>query len=82
MQDFSTRYPNLLESCIMTHFQNGNKRIALVVTFLHDYGKWLTIGTQDLYNFAVWVAQSPAGAKEHVVAAILQFFKKHLTGVV
>ena len=110
--DFSTRYPNVLESCIMTPFQifsgkalypslvakasilfylmiknhpfqNGNKRIAIttLLTFLHENGKWLTVDTQELYNFTVWVAQSPSGAKAHVVAATEQFFRKHLTAI-
>lgn len=111
--DFSTRFPNILESCVMTPFQkfsgkdlypsliakaailfylmiknhpfqNGNKRIALttLLAFLHDNDKWLTADTQELYNFTVWVAQSPAGLKEHVVAAIQQFIRDHLTGKV
>jgi death-on-curing protein len=110
--DFSTRFPNVLESCIMTPFQsfsgkslypslvakasilfylmikihpfqNGNKRIAIttVLTFLHENGKWLTVDTQELYNFTVWVARSPSGSKDHVVAATEQFFKKHLTSI-
>ena len=108
--DFSTPFPNILESCIMTPFQkfsgkdlypsltakasilfylmiknhpfqNGNKRIALttLITFLYVNNKWLIVDTQELYNFTVWVAQSPPAVKEHVVAAIEQFIKKHLT---
>lgn len=108
--DFSTRFPNILESCVMTPFQkfsgkdlypsliakagilfylmvknhpfqNGNKRIAIttLLTFLYENGKWITVDTQGLYNFTVWVAQSPPTVKEHVVAAIQQFIKSHLT---
>ncbi|OGP56258.1 MAG: hypothetical protein A2Y65_03885 [Deltaproteobacteria bacterium RBG_13_52_11] len=61
-------------------FQNGNKRIAMttVLTFLFDNGKWLKADAQELYNFTVWVAQSPSGFKEQVVAAIQKFIRDHL----
>jgi death-on-curing protein len=108
--DFSTRFPNVLESCVVTPFQtfsgktlyptlvakasilfylmiknhpfqNGNKRIAIttLLTFLFSNSKWLKADTQDLYNFTVWVAQSPSGVKEQVVAAIQKFIRDHLT---
>lgn len=110
--DFLTRYPNVLESCVMTPFQsfsgkslyptlvakasilfylmiknhpfqNGNKRIAIttLLTFLHENGKWLTVDTQELYNFTVWVAQSPSGSKKFVVGALEHFIKKNLTTI-
>ena len=110
--DFSTRFPNILESCIMTPFQrfggkdlypslinkasilfylmiknhpfqNGNKRIALttLLIFLYKNGKWITVDTQELYNFTVWVAQSPSSLKDEVVAAISKFIKNHLTKI-
>jgi death-on-curing protein len=112
MPDFSTRFPNVLESCVVTPFQrfsgkalypslvakagilfylmiknhpfqNGNKRIAIttLLAFLHGNGKWLEADTQDLYNFTVWVAMSPAEFKEQVVAAIQKFIRNHLTDV-
>ena len=39
-------------------FQNGNKRIAVttLLVFLYENGKWLKVGNQELYSFAVWVA--------------------------
>jgi death-on-curing family protein len=108
--DFSTRFPNVLESCVVTPFQrfsgkalypslvakagilfylmiknhpfqNGNKRIAIttLLAFLHGNGKWLEADTQELYNFTVWVAMSPAEFKEQVVAAIQKFIRNHLT---
>jgi death-on-curing family protein len=108
--DFSTRFPNVLESCVVTPFQrfsgralypslvakasilfylmiknhpfqNGNKRIAIttLLAFLHGNGKWLKADTQELYNFTVWVAMSPAEFKEQVVAAIQKFIRNHLT---
>lgn len=107
--DFSTRLPNVLESCVLTPFQifsgkalyptlaakasilfylliknhpfqNGNKRIAIttLLTFLFDNGKWLKADTQELYNFTVWVAQSPSELTEQVVAAIEKFIRNHL----
>jgi len=107
--DFSTRFPNVLESCVVTPFQsfsgkalyptliakasilfylmiknhpfqNGNKRIAIttVLTFLFSNGKWLKADAQELYNFTVWVAQSPSEFKEQVVSAIQQFIRGHL----
>lgn len=106
--DYSTRFPNVLESCVVTPFQrfsrkalypalvgkasilfylmiknhpfqNGNKRIAIttLLTFLFGNGKWLKADTQELYNFTVWVAQSPSGFKEQVVAAIQKFIQDH-----
>ncbi|HOX09770.1 MAG TPA: type II toxin-antitoxin system death-on-curing family toxin [Candidatus Omnitrophota bacterium] len=98
---FSSRYPNILESClsvpfqrfsgsylykglirkaamlfylmIKNHpFQNGNKRIAMTTLFVFLYmnKKWIEINDQELYNFAVWVASSPARLKEETIAAI------------
>ena len=108
--DFSTRFPNVLESCVVTPFQrfsgkalyptlgakagilfylmiknhpfqNGNKRIAIttLLAFLHGNKKWLEADTQELYNFTVWVAMSPAEFKEQVVSAIQKFIRNHLT---
>ena len=108
--DFSTRLPNVLESCVVTPFQrfsrkalypslvakasilfylmiknhpfqNGNKRIAIttLLLFLHENKKWLRADTQELYNFTVWVAQSPPEFKDQVVAAIQKFVRGHLT---
>ena len=107
--DFLTRYPNILESCILTPFQrfggkslypsltskagilfylmiknhpfqNGNKRLAIttLLMFLLENKKWLRADTQELYNFTVWVAQSPPQAKEQVVEAVQNFIKTHL----
>jgi len=106
--DFSTRFPNILESClavpfqtflgktpypnfiakagilfylmIKNHpFQNGNKRIAMasLFVFLYKNDKWIKVNSQELYNFTMWIAQSPAGAKEEAVGAIVKFLKKH-----
>lgn len=61
-------------------FQNGNKRIAVtsLLVFLNKNGKWLKVGTQELYNFAFWIAGSPPELKDQTVQAIEAFIKKHL----
>ena len=110
--DFSTRYPNVLESCLVTPFQmfggkslhpslvsksgilfylmiknhpfqNGNKRIAIttLLLFLLQNKKWLQVNTQEFYNLTVWIAQSPAAAKEQVVEAIQNFVKRHWVNI-
>ena len=61
-------------------FQNGNKRIAVttLLYFLHKNNKWINAEARDLYNFTVWVAQSPAELKDHVVEGIVHYIKTHL----
>lgn len=107
--DFSSRFPNILESCLLTPFQrfsgkylyrslvskaailfylliknhpfqNGNKRIAITTlfVFLYKNGKWLKVDSQELYNFTVWVTQSPAAYKEEVIQAIEKFIRTNL----
>ena len=107
--DFSSRFPNILESCLVTPFQkfakkslyptliskaailfylliknhpfqNGNKRIAMTTLFVFLYrnGKWLRVDTQELYNFTVWVAQSPRTVKDETIKATEKFLKTYL----
>ena len=107
--EFATRYPNILESCIITPFQkfgrkslylgvsgkgavlfylliknhpfqNDNKRLAItsLLVFLYKNDKWLTVDGRELYNFAVWVAESPAMAKDQMLVFINNFIKKYL----
>lgn len=107
--DFSTRPPNILESCLATPFQsfsgkflylgliskasmlfylmiknhpfqNGNKRIAMttLLGFLFKNKKWIKVDTQELYNFTIWIAQSPPKVKEEAVKAIEKFLKAHI----
>jgi len=107
--DFSTRFPNILESCIFAPFskferrflykglldkaailfylmvknhpfQNGNKRIAMTTlfVFLHKNKKWLKVDTKELYNFAVWVAESNSKLKDETVAATIKFLKTYM----
>ena len=89
-QKFSRKslYPSLVAKAsillylmIKNHpFRNGNKRISLttLLVFLHRNGKWLAADAQELYNFTVWVAQSPAELKDEVVMGIEKFIKSHL----
>jgi death-on-curing family protein len=110
--DFSTRPPNILESCLAAPFQtfegrflypsfitrasmlfylmiknhpfeNGNKRIAMTTlfTFLYANKRWLKVDVQGLYNFTVWVAQSPSQFKAEVVKAIEKFLKTHIVEI-
>ena len=61
-------------------FQNGNKRIAIatLLVFLHSNGKWLESDIQELYNFTIWVAQSPAQLKDETILGVEKFIKTHL----
>lgn len=107
--DFSTRFPNILESClavpfqtftgrslylgvidkagilfyliIKNHpFQNGNKRIAMTVllVFLYKNNKWIRVDTQELYNFTMWIAQSPPRFKEETLKAVNKFLRQYV----
>lgn len=61
-------------------FQNGNKRIAMTTlfVFLFKNKKWLKVDNQELYNFSVWVAQSPAKLKDSVIEGIKKFIETNL----
>lgn len=107
--DFNSRFPNILESCVLVPFQkfkskalykgligkaailfylmiknhpfqNGNKRIAMqtLFVFLYKNKKWLRVDAKELYNFAVWVAQSPPKLKKETVEAIQKFLNTYL----
>ncbi|PJC48945.1 MAG: hypothetical protein CO035_00820 [Candidatus Omnitrophica bacterium CG_4_9_14_0_2_um_filter_42_8] len=106
--DFSTRFPNVLESCLLTPFQsfnkkqlykaltgkaailfylmiknhpfqNGNKRIALttLLTFLYINKKWLEVDNQELYNFTMWITQSPPKLKKETIEAVEKFIQTY-----
>jgi len=64
-------------------FQNGNKRIAMtaLLTFLYKNNKWLKVDQKEFYNFAMWIAQSPAGANEETVRYTEKFIKKNLVNL-
>lgn len=61
-------------------FQNGNKRIAVttLLVFLMKNKKWLNVGTQEFYNFSVWVAESPSILKEDTVKAVASFIRQNI----
>jgi len=58
-------------------FQNGNKRIAMTTLFvlLYKNKKWLKADNQELYNFATWIAASPARLKDETAKAVEKFIK-------
>ena len=64
-------------------FQNGNKRIAMMTLFifLYNNNKWIDVDEKELYNFTVWVAQSPPAVKDATVAAIEAFLTKYLVKI-
>ena len=49
-----------------------------LLVFLYRNKKWVRVDTQELYNFTVWVAQSPRTVKNETVKAIQKFLKTHL----
>ena len=61
-------------------FQNGNKRIAVttLLVFLYINSKWLKVDSKELYNFSVWIAQSPPKLKQEVTKAIEKFIETYL----
>lgn len=61
-------------------FQNGNKRVAMTTLFvlLYKNGKWLKVDTQELYNFTMWIAQSPAKLKAEAIKAVEKFITSYL----
>ena len=61
-------------------FQNRNKRLAVtsLLVFLYKNNKWLETDGKELYNLAVWVAQSPPLAKDQVLIVVGNFIRKYL----
>jgi death on curing protein len=61
-------------------FQNGNKRVAMTTLFLFlaRNKKWISVDDKEIYNFTVWVAQSPPTVKDATIAAIEKFLKKYI----
>jgi hypothetical protein len=52
--------------------------MTTLFVFLHKNKKWLKVDTKELYNFAVWVAQSNAKLKNETVSAIQKFIKTYI----
>lgn len=61
-------------------FQNGNKRAATTTLFyfLFKNKKWLRVENKKLYNFAVWVAESPSELKKETLDAADRFIRTYL----
>jgi len=61
-------------------FRDGNKRMALatLLFFLAKNNKWLRVSEDEFYNFILWVTESPAENKAHVVSEIENFIIDHL----
>lgn len=60
-------------------FQNGNKRIAVttLLIFLYLNNKWLSIDNTQLYKLALFVAESPAEAKDEMIVFLERIIKRH-----
>lgn len=89
-QSFGGRqlYPGLIKKAsilfylmIKNHpFQNGNKRLAMTTLFIFllQNKKWIKVDTQELYNFAVWVAESNAKLKDDTIRAVETFLNSYI----
>lgn len=81
-------YPGLIKKSsilfylmIKNHpFQNGNKRIAMATLFYFLYlnKKWLRVDSQELYNFARWVAESNPKLKKATIDAVETFLSTYI----
>jgi hypothetical protein len=88
--DLSSRFPNILESCLATPFKSFVKKslyptliskaatLFYLLVFLYKNKRWIKADTQELLNFTIWIAQSPARYKEEAVRAIEKFLKDHI----
>jgi len=84
-------YPGLIDKAAMIFYQmiknhpfiNGNERIAVttLLVFLYMNGGWLRVTNDELYRFAVWVAESAPVARAGVVVATRDFLKKNTVAV-
>ena len=59
-------------------FENGNKRIAVMtlIVFLATNGKWLTVGRDNLYKIAVYVAESRPNMKDVIIKNLNRFLEE------
>lgn len=64
-------------------FQNGNKRVAVMsmIYFLYINKKDFKMDSQNLYNFAKWVAESDPILKEQTMNSIEVILKKYTKNV-
>jgi hypothetical protein len=56
--------------------------MTTLFVFLFKNKKWIKVDSQELYNFTVWVAQSPPQFKDEVLRATEKFLKAHLVNLV
>lgn len=64
-------------------FQNGNKRIAITTlfVFLCKNRRWLKVDNNELYHFAVWVAESNPKLKTETVSATRKFINSYIVNL-
>jgi len=55
--------------------------LGIKITKFFKNTKWIKVNAQELYNFTMWIAQSPPGAKDETVKAIEKFLNKHVVNV-
>lgn len=53
----------------------------MLLVILHRNKKWLVTDPKNLYNFVVWVAQSPPEVRDEVLMAIKKYFKKTVVSI-
>jgi len=81
-------YTTLVDKAAMIFYQmiknhpflNGNKRIAVttLLTFLFMNQKWIDASNENLYQLAVWIAESQAQLRRGAIIAIKDFIKNNL----
>lgn len=52
--------------------------MTTLFVFLYKNKKWMKVNTQELYNFTIWVAQSPPRVKDETVKAVGKFLKAYM----
>ncbi len=84
-------YPSLTDKASIIFYQmiknhpftNGNKRAAVTTlfTFLYLNKKWLVAESEQVYQIAVWTAESQPLFKKEVSSAIKKFIDKNLVSL-
>lgn len=64
-------------------FVNGNKRMAVMIllTLLYKNGYWVRVHYQEMYRFAVSVAESKKENRDSVIKQIELFIEKNIVRV-
>ncbi len=81
-------YPTLLDKAAVIFYQmiknhpflNGNKRIAVttLLTFLFLNNKWIAVSNEQLYQLAVWIAESQPRLRRGATIAIKDFIRQNV----